>query len=170
MEERKITMHGKPLTLTGKPVKFGDEAPDFSASGEHLQTISLKDTEFHNKILVISVFPSIDTSVCSAQMHHFNKIATESNEDVIVIAISCDLPFALHRFCAAEGIDRVITLSDYKDTNFGIKYGFLIKELRLLSRGIVIIDKEQKIKYAEYVSEITKEPDYDKALEILHQL
>lgn len=165
MEERKVTMHGQPLTLIGKAVQVGDNAPVFYGLGKSLEPVSLE--EFRNKTIVVSVFPSIDTPVCSAQMHRFNKMASESGEDVVIIAISCDLPFALHRYCAAEGIERIITLSDYKDLDFGLKYGFLIEELRLLSRGIVIIDKEGKIKYTEYVPEITREPDYERAMEAL---
>lgn len=161
-------MHGQPLTLVGKAIQVGEEAPVFSGIGKHLEAVNSE--KFKDKILVVSVFPSIDTPVCSAQMHRFNKIASETSKEVVILAISCDLPFALHRYCAAEGIERVITLSDYKDLDFGKKYGFLIEELRLLSRGIVIIGKDQKIKYIEYVSEITNEPDYDKALEALHSL
>lgn len=168
MEERKVTMHGQPLTLVGKAVQPGEEAPVFYGTGKHLEPVSLE--EFGDKTVVVSVFPSIDTPVCSAQMHRFNKVASGSGEDVVIIAISCDLPFALHRYCAAEGIERVVTLSDHKDLDFGLKYGFLIEELRLLSRGIVIIGKDRKIKYVEYVPEITREPDYDQALAALAAL
>ena len=167
METRKVTMHGQPLTLVGKAIEIGEEAPVFYGLGKHLEPVSLE--EFHGKTVVISVFPSIDTPVCSAQMHRFNKIASESDEEVVILAISCDLPFALYRYCAAEGIERVVTLSDHKDLDFGLKYGFLIEELRLLSRGIVIIDKAGKIKYVEYVPEITQEPDYEQALEALRK-
>lgn len=158
-------MHGQPLTLVGKAIEIGEEAPVFYGLGKQLEPISLE--EFQGKTVVISVFPSIDTPVCSAQMHRFNKIASESDEEAVILAISCDLPFALYRYCAAEGIERVVTLSDHKDLDFGLKYGFLIEELRLLSRGIVIIDKAGKIKYVEYVPEITQEPDYEQALEAL---
>ena len=168
MEERKITMHGNALTLVGKAIQVGEKAPVFYGLGKKLEPVSLE--ELADKTVVISAFPSIDTPVCSAQMHHFNKMATDFNKDVVILAISCDLPFALNRYCAAEGIDRVITLSDYKDLEFGLKYGFLIEELRLLTRGIVIIGKDQKVKYVEYVPEITAEPDYEKAMEALRQL
>lgn len=168
MEKRKVTMHGQPLTLSGEAVKTGEKAPAFQALNQEMKLVSLDD--FRGKTIIISVFPSIDTSVCSAQMHRFNQIAADADENVVILTISCDLPFALHRYCAAEGIERVITISDYRDTDFGIKYGFLIQELRLLSRGIVIIDKDQKIRYTEYVTEITHEPDYQKALDTLHTL
>ena len=164
----KITMHGNPLTLAGQPIKVGETAPVFTAADQGLKPVSLD--QFKDKKVVISVFPSIDTPVCSAQMHRFNKIATELSNDIVIIAISCDLPFALHRYCAADGIDRVVTWSDYKDVDFGKKYGFLIEELRLLSRGIVIVGKDRKVKYVEYVPEITHEPDYDKAMEALKKI
>lgn len=163
----KVTMHGNPLTLEGKTIEKGEMAPDFYGLSPELKPVHLKD--YTGKIVVISSFPSIDTPVCSSQMHHFNKMASEVSEDVVIIAISCDLPFALHRYCAAEGIDRVITLSDYKETDFGKKYGFLIEELRLLTRGVVVIDKKQTVEYVEYVPEITNEPDYKKALEAIKQ-
>lgn len=161
----KVTMHGNPLTLTGTQIQPGETAPDFYGINQELKPVSLE--EFKDKVVVISSFPSIDTSVCSAQMHHFNKMASELSQEVVIIAISCDLPFALHRYCAAEGIDRVVTLSDYKETDFGKKYGFLIEELRLLSRGVVVIGKDKKVEYVEYVPEITHEPDYEKALEAI---
>ena len=148
----KITMHGNPLTLVGTPIKTGETAPVFYGINQPMQPVSLK--EFAGKVVVISSFPSIDTPVCSAQMHHFNKMASELSQDVVILAISCDLPFALHRYCAAEGIDRVVTLSDYKETDFGKKYGFLIEELRLLTRGVVIIGKDNKVNYVEYVPEV----------------
>lgn len=163
MEELKITMHGNPLTIIGKHTSVGEEAPAFYGIGQDMKSVCLED--FKDKVVIVSVFPSIDTPVCSAQMHHFNKAATELSKDVVIIAISCDLPFALHRYCAAEGIDRVVAISDHKDLDFGLKYGFLIEELRLLTRGVVVIDKHHKVKYVEYVPEVTHEPDYDKALQ-----
>ena len=149
----KITMHGNPLTLVGTPIKTGETAPVFYGINQQMQPVSLK--EFAGKVVVISSFPSIDTPVCSAQMHHFNKMASELSQDVVILAISC------------EGIDRVITLSDYKETDFGKKYGFLIEELRLLTRGVVVIGKDNKVNYVEYVPEVTHEPNYEKALEAI---
>lgn len=168
MSNKKVTMAGNPLTLKGNSITVGDKAPMFSAINNKLEHVNIK--EFHGKIIVISVFQSVDTGVCSAQLHHFNKDATNLGDDVVVISISCDLPFALNRFCGAEGIKNVITLSDYKDLDFASKYGFHIKELRLLSRGVVIIDKKGIVQYVEYVSELTNEPNYQEALKALKTL
>jgi thiol peroxidase len=124
--------------------------------------------EYIGKKLVVSVMPSVDTPVCATQTRTFNKMATSMNDNTIILTISMDLPFALNRFCAAEGIENVITLSDYKYKEFGEKYGFLIEELMLLARGIVIIDTNRIVRYVEYVKEATNEPNYNAALEILN--
>ncbi len=156
------TFMGGPLTLLGDMVSVGEKAKDFTVLGNDLKPVSLSD--YAGKTVILSLAPSIDTGVCAAQTRKFNVEAAKL-EDIAILAISMDLPFALGRFCGAEGIDKVVTLSDHKDADFGIKYGFLIEELRLLNRGIVIIDKEGIIRYVEYVKENTDHPDYDKALE-----
>lgn len=156
-----ITFGGNPLTLIGEMVKIGDKALDFTVLGNDLKPHHLND--YDGKVRIISVVPSIDTGVCAAQTRRFNVEAAGLG-DVVILTISNDLPFALGRFCAAEGIEKVITLSDHKETDFGIKYGFLIDELRLLARGIVIVDKDGIVKYVEYVKEVTNHPDYDTAL------
>ncbi|MEG2178121.1 MAG: thiol peroxidase [Bacteroidales bacterium] len=169
MEENKgmVTMMGNPLTLLGKLVKVGDVAPEFTALANDLQPVKLSD--FKGKIKVISSIPSIDTGVCAMQTRRFNQEATQLKE-VVILSISCDLPFALGRFCGAEGIDKVHTLSDHLNTDFGLKYGFLIKELRLLNRGILIIDQNDKIVYMELVKENTDLPDFDAALAVLKKM
>lgn len=163
-----ITMHGNRFTLDGEIIQTGKQAPEFTAVDADLKPIKLSD--YKGKIIVISSFPSIDTSVCSAQMHHFNQMATQLDKDVVIFAISCDLPFALKRYCAAKGIDQVVTLSDYKDVEFGTRYGFLIPALRLLTRGVILIGKDNEVKYVEYVPEITQELNYEKALEAIKKL
>ncbi|MBF0517941.1 MAG: thiol peroxidase [Nitrospirae bacterium] len=160
-----ITFQGGGLTLTGTEVKVGNKAPDFTVMDNGLGGVSLKD--FAGKTVVISVTPSLDTPVCDAQLRKFNQSAASTGTDVVVLNISMDLPFANARFCAAAGIDKVKTLSDYKDASFGMAYGLLIKELRLLTRAIVIIDKAGTVKYVEVVPEVTHEPNYDKALAAL---
>lgn len=166
---RTVTMHGNPLTLGGIEIKVGEEARNFKALKQDLTTLDFyNDTK--NKIKVISVVPSVDTSVCALQTQRFNKEATELSEKVEIITISVDLPFALGRFCAAEGIKNIQVVSDHKDLDFGKNYGFVIEELRLLSRGIVIVDKENKVQYVEYVSELSTHPDYEKALSEIKKL
>ncbi len=162
-----VSMGGQPLTLKGKLAKKGVLAKNFQALNNRLELVRLND--FHGKIRIISSVPSIDTDVCAAQTRRFNLEASKL-PNVQLIGISCDLPFALKRFCAAEGIDNLITLSDHRETDFGMKYGFLVEELRLLARGIVIIDESDVIRYVEVVSEITNHPDYDKALEEVKKL
>lgn len=165
--ERKgvIAMNGTPLTLLGNEIKAGQTAPDFTVVNNAFAPVKLSD--FKGKKVIVSVFPSIDTGVCATQTRTFNKKATSLDENTIIISVSKDLPFALGRFCGAEGIDRVITCSDFMESEFGKKYGFLIKENMLLARGVVVIDAEGIVKHVEYVSDIINEPDYDKALAAL---
>lgn len=166
--DKKITFAGSPVTLVGTPVKEGDKAPAFTVTDASLQPVS--SDKFDGKVRIISVFPSVDTSVCSLQTKRFNREASELGDQVAVISISADLPFAQKRFCAVEGIDRMYVYSDYNGHDFGRKYGFLIKELALLTRGVVVIDREGTVRYVEYVSEITEEPDYAKALDAARAL
>lgn len=164
----KVTFGGNPVTLTGTLIKAGDKAPEFSALGNDLKPVKLSD--FKGKVKLISVFPSIDTSICSLQNHRFNREAAAFGSKVAFIAISDDLPFALNRFCGAEGINNLVTLSDHKDTEFGTRYGFLIQELRLLSRGVVVIDQNDVVKYVEVVPEIATEPNYDDPIKAIKSL
>jgi thiol peroxidase len=139
-----------------------------SAIDTTLKPVGLND--FKGKVKLISIFPSIDTSVCSVQNHKFNKEAASYGDKVVFIAMSMDLPFALKRFCGAEGINNLVTLSDHKDADFGKKYGYLIEALRLLARGVVVIDKDDVIRYVEVVPEVGQEPNYDEALKVLKTL
>ncbi len=168
--ERKgiVTIKGKPLTLLGEGIRVGDRAPDFTVLDRDLKEVGLKD--FSGKVKLISVTPSLDTPVCDAQLRRFNKEATGVSEDVVFLNISMDLPFAISRFCSAAGIERVVTLSDHRDASFGMAYGVLIKELRLLARSIFIIDRDDKVRYVEIVPEVTNDPDYERALEVLKGL
>lgn len=163
----KVTFKGNPVTLLGKEVKVGDKAPDFTVLSSTLQPTKLSD--FDGKVIVIAIYPSIDTGICAAQNRRFNQEA-DKLKDVAVLSISVDLPFAQSRFCAAEGLDNIVTLSDHKDLDFGLKYGFVIEELRLLARGTVIIGKDKVVKYVEFVPEIAQEPDYDAALKVIKGL
>ena len=157
-----VSMGKTPLTLLGNMVAIGDVAPNFTATDNNSKPVSLSD--FAGKTVIISVFPSVDTKVCAMQTRRFNKEASDLSKNVVILTVSKDLPFALGRFCAAEGIDRIYTLSDYMHSEFGSKYGFLLKENMLLARGVVVVDPKGKVVYAEYVSDIGNEPDYNKAL------
>lgn len=164
MEKRTgvITFAGGPLTLVGPEVKVGQQAPDFTLLDNELNVKTLAD--FDGKVKVISVVPSLDTGVCDAQTRWFNQDVTKLSDDVVVLTVSMDLPFAQARWCGAAGVNNVITLSDHKDASFGQNYGFLIEELRLLSRGVVVINKDNKVTYVEYVPEITNPVNFDAVL------
>ena len=157
-----ITFLGGPLTLVGEEVKVGQKAPDFTLLDNGLAPKTLKD--FEGKTVVVSVTPSLDTPVCDAQLRRFNTSATTLGEDVVVLNVSMDLPFANKRFCSVAGIEKALTLSDHRDASFGTAYGVLIKELRLLARSIFVIGKDGVVKYAEIVPEVTHDPDFEKAL------
>ena len=165
MEKRKnvITFKGNPLTLLGPEIKAGMNAPDFTVLSTALEPVKLSD--YQGKVRIISVVPSVDTPVCDMQTRRFNEEASELS-GAVVLSVSVDLPFALAKYCAAQGIDNVKTLSDHKDLDFGLKYGFVIEELRLLARGIIVVDKEGVVRHVEYVKEVTEHPDYDKALAV----
>ena len=158
-----ITFQGKPVTLVGEQVKVGDKAPDFTVLANDLSPVSLADSE--GKVRLISVVPSLDTGVCAAQTRRFNEEAANLSDDVQILTISVDLPFAQARWCGAEGIDAVQTLSDHKDLSFGKAYGTVIEELRLLARSVFVVDKDDNVTYVEYVTEVTDHPNYDAALE-----
>ena len=169
MEKRKgiVTMGGNPMTLLGKETKVGDIAPDFTALKSDLSPYSLKDAG--DNIKIISVVTSLDTGICEMQTIKFNEEAAEL-DNVVVITLSVDLPFAQKRFCSSNSIDKVITLSDHRDLDFGLKYGVVMEEVRLLSRSIVVLDKNNKVVYVEYLDQIGKHPDYDKALEAVKNI
>jgi len=160
MQERPgiITFKGNPMTLLGPALAVGDKAPAFTAVDTGLAPVSLAD--FAGKIKIISAVPSLDTPVCDTETRRFNQEAAALPDSVVLLTVSMDLPFAQKRWCAAAGIDRVKTLSDYRDRSFGLAYGVVIKELMLLSRSIFVIDATDTIRYIQHVPEVTSEPDY----------
>ncbi len=168
MATRTVTMHGKPLTLVGRELSLGAVAPDFTALDRESKEVRL--SQFESKIKVISVTPSLDTPVCDLQLRRFNSEASQLPADVVVLNVSMDLPFAIARFCSAAGIDKVKTLSDHRDASFGNAFGLLIKELRLLTRAVVILDRDNRVHYIEIVPELSNHPDYEKALQSLKTL
>lgn len=159
---------GNPITLIGPELKVGDSAPSFTLSKNLLEQASLSD--FAGKIKLISVVPSLDTGVCDAQTRRFNEAASELGEDVVVITVSADLPFAQARWCGAAGVDRVVTLSDYRDNSFGKAYGVLIKEFVIDMRAIFVVDQQDIIQYVEYLPEMSEHPDYDQAINAVKKL
>ncbi|MCX8068989.1 MAG: thiol peroxidase [Thermodesulfovibrionales bacterium] len=163
-----ITIKGNPITLVGNELKVGDKAPEFTVLDSSLNEVKLSD--FKGKVKIISVTPSLDTPVCDMQLKRFEKEASSMSDNVVVINISVDLPFAISRFCGASGISKAKAYSDHRYLSFGQNYGLLIKELRLLARAIIIIDKDDVVRYFELVSEVTNHPDYDKALSTLKEI
>lgn len=159
------TFIGKEVTLVGKQLQVGDTAPDFTLINPDLEKQSLSD---FSGIKVLSIVPSIDTGVCSAQTRRFNEELL-NNEDVTVITISVDLPFAQGRFCANEGLEKAIILSDYYDNSFGKAYGLLMEEWNLLARAVLILDENNKVLYTEYLDNVNEHPDYDAAVTVLNK-
>lgn len=170
MQERtgKITMKGNPLTLTGEWITVGDKAPDFEVLDNDLRPLRL--SSYRGKVCVISSVPSLDTPVCDMETRRFNQEAAKFGNDVAILTISMDLPFAQKRWCGAAGVDKVITLSDHRDASFGNSYGVLIKELRLLARAIFVVDRDGTVRYTQIVNELTNEPDYSAVLDALREL
>ena len=155
------TLRGNPLTVVGPELKPGDKAPDFKAVDDSLKALDLAGTG--SGVRIFSVVPSLDTPVCDAQTTRFNEEAGKL-PDVKIYTFSMDLPFAQKRWCGAFGIDHVKMVSDHRDASFGQAYGTLIKDLRILSRAIFVVDKSNTIRYVEYVKEVGEHPSYDAAL------
>ncbi|MBO9597318.1 MAG: thiol peroxidase [Cohnella sp.] len=161
-QERSATLKGNPITLVGPQLAAGNAAPDFTLNKNLLETASLKD--FAGKVKLISVVPSLDTGVCDAQTRRFNEEASNLGDNVVIITVSADLPFAQARWCGAAGVDRVVTLSDYKDNAFAKAYGVFIKELHLDMRSIFVVDRNDQITYVEVLGEMTEHPNYEAAI------
>jgi thiol peroxidase len=157
-----VTMKGKPIELAGKSVAVGDQAPDFTALDADFQPVSLGD--FRGRRVLISAVPSLDTPVCSLQTKRFNSELDGLPDDLVVLTISMDLPFAQRRFCGSEDIQGMVVVSDSARREFGKAYGVLIEERGLLARSIFLVDAGGKIEYVQVVPEITHEPDYEAAL------
>jgi thioredoxin-dependent peroxiredoxin len=157
----KVTFKGNPITLLGNEVKVGDKAPNFTVLANDLSQVTLENSQ--GTVRIVSVLPSLDTGVCDQQTRRFNEEAANL-EGVTILTVSVDLPFAQKRWCGAAGIERVQTLSDHRELSFGEAYGVAIKELRLLTRAVFVIDKNDQISYVEYVPEATNHPDYEAAI------
>jgi thiol peroxidase len=153
---------GNPLTLVGTgTVSVGDAAPDFTVMKTLVEPVSL--SSFKDKTVVLNVVPSLDTPVCATQTKRFNQEAAALGPDVVVLTLSVDTPMAQARWCGAEGVSNVVTASDFKDREFGDRYGLRIKELGLLARAVIVV-KGGRVTYMEICKELSKEPDYESAL------
>nr|WP_227006752.1 thiol peroxidase [Shewanella donghaensis] len=167
-EAIQITMGGKPMFLEGQQVRVHSAAPSFTVVDEIFEPINLDD--FKGKTVLISAVPSLDTGVCALQTKRFNKSVGQYDDNVVMLTISTDLPFAQKRFCQAEQVDKMVVLSDSVWRDFGQKYGLLIKDRGLLARAIFIINAQGILKYKELVSEVAHHPDYDAALSALNKI
>lgn len=165
--KRTVAIKGKSFTLVGPEVKVGQKAPDFSLTAIDFSEVRLSQSK--GKVRLFSVVHSLDTSLCDLQTQRFEEEAAVF-KDVAIYTISMDLPFAQARYCGARGITNLKTLSDYRDASFGQAYGVLIKELRLHSRAIFIVDADDIVRYVEYLPEVAQAPDYDKAIAALKEL
>jgi thiol peroxidase len=163
-----VTFQGNPLTAIGPKLKVGDNAPDFQLLANDLSAVSLSDSA--GKVRLISAVPSLDTPVCDMETRKFNGQLDALGDSVVGYTVSADLPFAQARWCGAAGIKRMQTLSDHRAMAFGDAYGTHIKELRLESRAVFVVDRSGVIRHVEYVKEITNEPDYEIALKMLKSL
>ncbi|MCK4302401.1 MAG: thiol peroxidase [candidate division Zixibacteria bacterium] len=161
-------MKGEPLTLVGNEVKAGDTAPDFAGLNDKLEPVRL--SSFKGKVVVLVSVPSVDTPVCDLETKRFNQEAGKLGNDVVILTLSMDLPFAQARWCAAAGVENVKLLSDHREASFGKAYGVLIKELRLLARTVFVLDRTGTVRYVQYVTEITEEPDYDDVLRAVNKV
>ena len=166
--KRNIKMKGIPARVTGAELKKGDKAPDFTLVGNALNPV--KKSDFEGRVLVISCVPSLDTPVCDVETRRFNVEADKLPGDVVVLTVSRDLPFAQSRWCAASGVSKVVTVSDYRDFGFARDYGVLLSELGLLTRAIFVIDGQGIIQYIQFVEEVTQEPDYKTVLQEIKKL
>jgi thiol peroxidase len=162
-----VTLRGNAMTLLGPELKPGDKAPDFTCVDSSMQPVTLADTR--GSVRIFSVVPSLDTPVCDAQTRRFNEEAAKL-KGIEIYTISVDLPFAQRRYCNSFGIDRVRMLSDHREVSFGAAYGTLIKELRIESRALFVLDRDDTIRHAEYVKETGTHPNYESALETAKSL
>lgn len=170
MQERTdvVTFEGNPLTIIGDQIEVGDAAPDFEVTANDLSAAQL--SSFRGKVCVISSVPSLDTPVCDVQTRRFNLEAGKFGDAVSVLTISMDLPFAQSRWCAGAGADNVHTFSDHRDAAFGLAFGVLIKQLRLLARAVFVVDAEGIVRYVQIVPELTNEPDYEAVVDVVKGL
>jgi len=163
-----VTVGGNPVTLLGPEIQVGDKAPGFEVVDQDKNTVS--SDEAKGKVRIYSVVHSLDTGICDQQTRRFNEQAAALGDQVEIWTLSVDLPFALKRWCGAAGIDNIRVLSDHRELSFGMAYGLVIKELRLLARAIFVVDDKDTVRYREILPEVGSHPDYDAALEAARTL
>jgi thiol peroxidase len=170
MQERSglVTFGGNPVTLVGPELKVGDDAPDVEVIDNDLNPVKL--STFKGKVAIVAAVASLDTGTCDVETRRFNQELQKLSDDVVVLTISMDLPFAQKRWCGAAGVEAVKTFSDHRTAAFGEAWGVLIKELRLLARAVFVVDREGDIRYVELLSEVGDEPNYEAALEVVKEL
>jgi thiol peroxidase len=163
-----VTMHGNPLTLAGRQIQLGETLPDSMLIDNNMKPVKL--SAYRGKVVVLSVVPSLDTPVCDMQTRRFNTEATGLGQDVVVLTVSMDLPFAQKRWCGAAGVSNVTTLSDYRKADFGQATGLLINELRLLARAVIVLDRQGVVRYQQLVKEVSSEPNYDTVISAVKEV
>ncbi len=163
-----VTMKGNAVTLIGNSVEVGSDAPDCTLTANDLSEYKLSSLK--GKKVILSVVPSLDTPICDLQTKRFNQEASGLGDDVVVLTISMDLPFAQKRWCGATGSGQVVTLSDHRTAEFGEAYGLLVKGLRLLARAVFVVDANGTVQYKQLVPEITNEPNYDDVIAAVKNL
>lgn len=164
----KVKAGQQPIVLLGHKIETGKKAPDFKVVDNGFKTVTLSD--YQGKTVLISVVPSIDTGICSLQTKRFNEEVAKLPQDIVMLTISTDLPFAQKRYCQQEQIDKLAVLSDAVWRDFGSNYGLLIKDMGILARAVLIIDAKGKLAYQQLVPELAREPDYTAALDALHSI
>jgi thioredoxin-dependent peroxiredoxin len=163
-----VTMHGNPMTLAGNPLKLGAPLPDAMLVDNNMKPVRISD--YRGKVVILSVVPSLDTPVCDMQTRRFNTEATSLGDDVVVLTVSMDLPFAQKRWCGAAGVKNVTTLSDYRKAEFGQAAGLLINELRLLARAVLVLDRQGVVRYHQLVEEVSTEPNYETVISAVKEV
>ncbi|MED5513793.1 MULTISPECIES: thiol peroxidase [unclassified Pseudoalteromonas] len=168
LDAGKVSAQSKPVTLLGQGVEVGQQAPNFKVVDGNFTPVTLDN--YQGQAVLLSVVPSLDTGVCSIQTKHFNEKVASEYPSVAMLTLSADLPFAQKRFCKAENIDKIVTLSDSVWRDFGKNYGLIIKDMGLLTRAVFVLDKDHNIVYKQLVDNLSKEPDYDSAIAALKKL
>jgi thiol peroxidase len=159
-----LKLAGKDVTILGPDLKVGDQAPEFEAMTNDWELVKLL-AHSSGKVRIIAAVPSLETAVCDRETRTFNQAASDLDDNIMIITISADLPFTQARWCGAAGIDRVLVVSDHYSSDFGPKYGCLIKERRILRRAVFVVNQDDKVVYVDYMKALGDEPDYQAVLQ-----